>query len=731
MGDVFGGDNVGNDKVGGNKNIYHYYTTPQSASQPAPPMPLDQALALLNSLPAGPDDPIPPQDAFQTSPVPRWLPLTTNELFVGRDAALRDLAAQLKAGEGVVITTGMGGVGKTQLAVEFAHRYGSYFGGGVFWLDASSPERLEDSIAACGLVLIRDGAFGKQPRAEQLRLVQACWAEPLPRLLIFDNGEDPALLRQYRPPSGGCRVLVTSRNQRWPAGERLAVYPLEVLGRAQSVALLRALAPRLSDAQANGIAEELGDLPLALHLAGSFLASSPSVDPAAFRERVRARSVGHPALGGDTTAPTYRQQQRASSLEAVFQISLERLDPHDPLDALARTLLARAAGLQPHGWPFPRRFLVQTAPKQDGADPDGPPAEAAVERLLQLGLLEAEGADRLRLHRLLAGFAWIALDGPTVFDAFAPVALAWVAALIAEAEDQSITHDVESRAILDQERPLWEQFLDWGYAHEQQPERCASARATAALRNYWMISGALGQAATRERLQQALAAAQRLDDRFAQANTRKAIGDVQQFRKELEAAQGSYAAALELFRAVGDRLGEAHTLFVIGNVQQFRKELEAAQGSYAAALELYRAVGSRLGEANTLRAIGDVQRFRKELEAAQGSYAAALELFRVVGSRLGEGNVLAAQSELWLDSDPVRSREALEAALALRRAIGSAYDEGIDLGNYGLALLQRGRGQEALPYLQRARAIFAARGLTAQVQWVDGMLDQPTSGETG
>ncbi|HEU4324588.1 MAG TPA: hypothetical protein VFS21_15705, partial [Roseiflexaceae bacterium] len=100
IGTIVGGDKVQGDKVQGDKHEHHHH---YPASQPTPPMPLDQALALLASLPAGPDDPIPPPTTFQTSDVPRLMPLTPNDLFVGRDAALRDVAGRLKAGEGVVI----------------------------------------------------------------------------------------------------------------------------------------------------------------------------------------------------------------------------------------------------------------------------------------------------------------------------------------------------------------------------------------------------------------------------------------------------------------------------------------------------------------------------------------------------------------------------------------------------------------------------------------------------
>jgi tetratricopeptide (TPR) repeat protein len=197
-----------------------------------------------------------------------------------------------------------------------------------------------------------------------------------------------------------------------------------------------------------------------------------------------------------------------------------------------------------------------------------------------------------------------------------------------------------------------------------------------------------------------------LGDRLGEANVRKAIGDVQQFRKELDAALTSYHEALTLYRALGARLGEANVLQAIGDVQQFRADRDAALTSYHEALTLYRALGDRLGEANVRKAIGDVQQFRKELDAALTSYHEALTLYRALGARLGEANVLAALSRLRLDDDPAASQQLLEQALVLRRAINDRYSEGADLGNYGIALLQRGRGAEALPYLQRARAVF-------------------------
>ena len=154
----------------------------------------------------------------------------------------------------------------------------------------------------------------------------------------------------------------------------------------------------------------------------------------------------------------------------------------------------------------------------------------------------------------------------------------------------------------------------------------------------------------------------------------------------------------------------------------------SALTSYHEALTLYRALGDRLGEANVRKAIGDVQRFRDDRDAALTSYHEALTLYRALGERLGEANVLAALSRLRLDDDVALSQQLLEQALILRRAIRSVYDEGVDLGNYGIALLQRGRGAEALPYLQRARAVFADLGMAHLVTQIDQLIALASSG---
>jgi hypothetical protein len=175
---------------------------------------LHTALAAYHAMLGASLQPSPPASpAFQ-------VPYRRNPQFVGREAALT-LLGELLVGEGskaaVVAIAGMGGLGKTQLAAEFAHRRRQAFAGGVFWLnmaEAGEGDPIETQVAACagrgGLGLPNFDALGFEQRIEHVR---AAWNDPSPRLLIFDNLEAPALLARWRPdnPDSGSRVLLTTR----------------------------------------------------------------------------------------------------------------------------------------------------------------------------------------------------------------------------------------------------------------------------------------------------------------------------------------------------------------------------------------------------------------------------------------------------------------------------------------------------------------------------------------
>lgn len=272
-------------------------------------------------------------------PLGSQMPLTRNPLFVGREQDLHNLAHALMGGQTVAIgntgtaaATGLGGIGKTQLANEFVHRYGQFFYGGVFWLSFADPKAVPSEVANCGRVGAMDlrPNFADLPLEDQVRLVKAAWQETTPRLLIFDNCEDPELLFEWRPVSGGCRVLVTSRRAEWEPTLGVNTLMLDVLKREESIALLRKYNFAGEAEILNEIAKELGDLPLAIHLAGSYLYRYQRVvSPADYLTQLRDPALlEHPSLKGTGISPTRHTQ----NVYKTITLSYDRLDPTDAID---------------------------------------------------------------------------------------------------------------------------------------------------------------------------------------------------------------------------------------------------------------------------------------------------------------------------------------------------------------------------------------------------------------
>lgn len=314
-----------------------------------------------NALPFLPTEHIP-----EPAPLPRpfRMHMRRNPQFVGRREQLlaiaRTLQVEGKAAIGQVASiTGLGGIGKTQLAAEFVHRYGQFFAGGVFWLNFAGRASVPTEFALCG----GPGHLGLWTNesapdlATQVDQVRSIFAGPEPRLLVFDTCEDETLLDEWLPASGGSRVLVTSRRSAFSAHLGVRAFPLDVLPQAESLALLHALAHEqpyeADDAEAlDAICSELGDLPLALHLAGSFLACyRDTTTPAAYLTELRDQALlEHESLQGDgaETSPTNHELH----VGKTFALSWDRLDRADMVDTMARDLLLRAACLAP-GEPIP------------------------------------------------------------------------------------------------------------------------------------------------------------------------------------------------------------------------------------------------------------------------------------------------------------------------------------------------------------------------------------------
>jgi tetratricopeptide (TPR) repeat protein len=302
------------------------------------------------------------------------------------------------------VITGSGGFGKTQLAVEAVWRYGRFFAGGVFWLSFEDGAGIAGEIAACGTLLGLHPGYAGLSLDEQVRLVLERWHDGRPRLVVLDNCEDESLLRLWLPRIGVHSILVTSRSASWSGDLGLTALKLATLPRHESVQLLRRhrddLAP--DDPDLDSIAEELGDLPLALHLAGGYLRRYAGITagrPAAYLAVLRRPGLLDIVSLTDGKTPTGHDAHVART----FAASTSRLDPSDAVDGLALRALVYAACLAP-GEAIPRWLLAQVL----GMDWDDEAVQVALTdalcRLGDLGLVEGAEGDP-SLHRLIAAFA--------------------------------------------------------------------------------------------------------------------------------------------------------------------------------------------------------------------------------------------------------------------------------------------------------------------------------------
>jgi NB-ARC domain len=234
-----------------------------------------------------------------------------NSGFTGREELLAALRDALAAGERTVVQAlhGIGGVGKTQLAIEYAHRFADDYDV-VWWVSAENTALIGEQFAALAAEL--GCADQTAPLADVQRAVRIALHDRGRWLLVFDNAGQPGDVAGWLPGGTG-HVLITSRT---PAWQEVAVpVDVTVLSRPESVALLRGWVPALTTAEGGLIAAAVGDLPLALAQSAGFIAET-GMPAAECLTLLNERTPEVLALG---RPPSYPQ-----SLAAVTEFAYDR-----------------------------------------------------------------------------------------------------------------------------------------------------------------------------------------------------------------------------------------------------------------------------------------------------------------------------------------------------------------------------------------------------------------------
>jgi tetratricopeptide (TPR) repeat protein len=261
-----------------------------------------------------------------------------NPNFTGRAELIGRLRAELHASAGIAVTQaraipGLGGVGKTELMLEYAHRYAAEYDV-IWWLPAARVATALSSLAALARRL------GIQEQADQGKMVGELFAELRRRsrwLLLYDDAEGPGQLRALLPPGGDGHVLVSSRYRAW--GRVAQPLPLGVFRRQESVAFLRRRTGSEDGRSAAALAQFLGDLPLALE------------EAAAYVEETQVGLGEYLRLARDRTVELFELDQPVGDEQRVsttWSVSLDRVRAEAPA---AEALLELCAFFAPEAIP--------------------------------------------------------------------------------------------------------------------------------------------------------------------------------------------------------------------------------------------------------------------------------------------------------------------------------------------------------------------------------------------
>ncbi|GIJ71834.1 AfsR/SARP family transcriptional regulator [Virgisporangium ochraceum] len=647
----------------------------------------------------GADDPEPPAGppatgrAADEQPVPRQVPGDV-PLFVGRAALLDELDTLLDGAGGngtIAAIDGPAGIGKTTLAVHWAHRVAGRFPDGQLYLNLRGFDPGQPVLSG----------------AEALRALLESMRVPVPRipvgldariglyrsvmagrrmLVVLDNVRDADHVRPLLPASPGCVAVVTSRNRLYGlvAKEGARLFALDALPATDARRLFTgrvgADRVRAEPRAAEAIVARCAGLPLALAVVAARVVTRNGFPLAALAEQLDDTTPGGSASGGSARLDAFGFGGPDTDVRAAFSWSYRALPPgaarlfrmlalHPGPDfsaaaaaslagvdvPTATALLAELTCATMVTEPVLGRFAVHDLLRDYGRelaathDPDGD-RRPAVERLLDHYLHGAYAAavalnpyrDPIAIHPPLAGAVPATVD----FYVERPALLA----AIRVAADHGF------------DRHAWQ--LAWTVADHLDRQ------------GHWPELAAAHETA--------VAAAARSGDPVGLAHAYIGAARAQTRTGRYPDAEESLTRALRLFSDLGDDAGQAAVHRVLGGVCDLRGDDAEALRHDELALELYRRAGRRAGQASVLNSIGWSRLKIGDHEQALAYCQQSVTLHRAIGNRHGQASALDSLGYVYHHiGDQGRAMQCYERASTMFNDVGDRYHEAYTLVHLG------------------------------------------------
>ncbi|WP_405804153.1 AfsR/SARP family transcriptional regulator [Streptomyces sp. NBC_01187] len=679
--------------------------------------------------------------AADSAPVvtrPAQLPATVAD-FTGRKPFVAELGDQLAQAEGTVMAVsavaGIGGVGKTTLAIHVAHAAADRFPDGQLYVDlqgaGSTPADpgtvLGSFLRALGTAdcAIPDGVEERSALFRSLLAGRRI-------LALLDNARDAAQVRPLLPGTAGCAALVTSRVRMVDLAGAYLV-DLDVMSPNEAMALFtRIVGEERVDAErksAMDVVAACGFLPLAIRIAAARLASRRTWTVAVLASKLadERRRLDELQAGDQAVKATFEmgygqldaEQGRAFRLLGLAEgpdISLHAAaamldrtpeDAEDVLESLVDTSLLESAA--------PRRYrfhdLVRLFARACAERDEQPPSErdAALTRLLDFYLATAQNcymlerpAERLMDHlesteregldfaNRDAAIDWLFAEsscflacagqlasGPTLRRA---VDLLMATSALAESGSYVRQYELGATA-------MKQAAQDAGDAH-------AEARARSVLTGIHLATGHFDRADAEARKAGPLGveAGDPISSSYA-LNDRGLVANYQ--NRHLD-AEGFLDRALEAFRSYGNESAEASALCNLSRVHTELGKTDTAIALAEQALSIHDHLSVSMRRATTLYALGIALTTAKRLVEAERNFQQALDIFQHSRQRLWEGMAYFRLGEVQLVAHrPAQAAGLAEQALAILRSVGGAWRRANALTLLGRALDSIGQQRRA------------------------------------